>query len=211
MGKQDNDFTKADNTFPIQDSHGLKFANPESVQGEILPPDMNNVPRDMMEHREQLLRKYHGGEKSLSDKLKKEGRNDLQSLVAALLDEMMEEGDSLQGNKLIALQSGQLRDATIISDKRAGVIEKIIKAVQAKQEFEKERGDLDLDSPALRIIFTYFMGKSKQAFKQLHLNDEQSDIFFTELAKVLSDWKKELKEEFDRINNTLGGQPHVKG
>lgn len=203
--ENEDDFVKADNTFPMTPTTNLKSATTgEPLNGEIMPVDMNNVPDNMMEHRANLLSKYYGGPKSLAEKLKKEGRNDLQSLVVALLAEMMEEGDSLQGNKMIALSQGQLRDATIISDKRAGVIEKIIKAAMAKQELEKERGEFDLDSPALRIVFRYFMERVKEAFKRVKLPDEQSDIFFTELHNVMGNWKGDLKEEFESLN-TIGG------
>jgi len=189
MDETKNEFEKADATFPLQ-----------TQMVEILPPDkLNNVPHDMLIHRDELVKKYHNGTPGLSERLKQEGRNDVESLVMALVDEVIKETDNLLGNELIATQSGSLRDATIISEKRAAVLSQAIKAVQAKQLFEKEHG-IDLDSPSMRIVFQYFMGKVRKTFKNLNYQDEVSDVFFRNLGASMDNWKKELREEINALS-----------
>lgn len=195
MPSNKDEFEAADGVFP-------KEAPIRTISNaEIMPQDLNDAPKGMMEHRDALIKKYHNGAKSLTERLKAENRTDIDNLVIALVEEVIKETDNLLGNELIATQSGNLRDATIISDKRASVLAQAIKAVQAKQEFEKERGGFDVDSPGMKIIFKFFMEKVREAFKSLNYNDEQSDIFFRALGGVLVDWKKELKQHFTAANS----------
>jgi len=116
-----------------------------------------------------------------------------------LVDEVIKETDNLLGNELIALQGGNLRDNTIISEKRATVLAQAIKAVQAKQLFEQEHG-LDLDSPSMKVVFMFFMSKAKATFAKLNYKPEVSDVFFRNLAASLDNWKKELREELNAMN-----------
>jgi hypothetical protein len=190
MNEEKNEFDKADITFPLQTTQAV----------EVLPPDkLNHVPHDVVEHRDQLVKKYHNGVSSLSERLKLEGKDNIESLVTALIDEVIKETDNLLGNELIATQNGSLRDATIISEKRAAVLAQVIKAAQAKQLFEKEHG-IDLDSPSMRIVFQYFMGKVRKTFKNLNYQDEVSDVFFRNLGASMDNWKKELREEITALS-----------
>ena len=163
------------------------------------------APKDLMELRERLVSTYHEGAASLIEKLRREGRDSLESLVPALVEEIISETDSLLGNELVATRQGSLRDASIISFKRSEVIGMAIKAVQAKQQFERESG-LDVNSPSLIVVFKYFMGKVKQVMDLMETDDEFNDTFFRMLGDAMDGWKKELKEEFDEINRLGGSQ-----
>ncbi len=153
--------------------------------------------------RQTLLAEYHEGAANLVEKLKKNGRTDIEALLVALIDEIVNETDNLLGNELVATHNGDLRDATIISAKRSDILEKAIRAVQAKMEFEKESG-IDIDSPSMLVIIRFFMGKTKQAFEQMGAPDEQSDLFFRTLGEMMEDWKKELREQFEELRTPRG-------
>ena len=162
-----------------------------------------NAPKDMMELRDNLIREYHKGASTLAGRLDSQGKNNLDEIVLALVDEIIKETDNLLGNELISAKGGNLRDASVISYKRSEVLEKAIKAVQAKQIFEKEHG-VDINSPSMMVVFKYFMNKVKSVFVTLGYEDEASDTFFRILGDDLTDWKKQLKEELSEINSLKG-------
>ena len=165
----------------------------------VQPPHPATVmPGNTLEYREQLVQDYHKGAKSLSDRLREEGVEDSDSVVIALINEVMKETDNLLGNHLVAAENGNLRDASVISYKRAEVLEKVVKAVLSKQRFASE-SEMDLDSPAMLVIFKYFMTTVKGIFDSMEVPAEQSDIFFRSLGEETEDWKKELKAEFDSL------------
>jgi hypothetical protein len=174
-----------------------------AVEAEILPPERRfpSVPPNMgvMEFRDKLVQSYHRGSPSLTDKLRKMGKDgELEFLLLSLIDEMIKETDHLLGNELVSATNGDLRDSSVISFKRAEVIEKAIKAVQAKQAFERERG-LDLDSPSMVVVYRFFMSKVRDTFHHIGITSEQSDLFFRTLGEEMEDWKKELRLEFDAL------------
>ena len=169
---------------------------------QVMPPERNSsalVGRskgDVMDYRAKLVERYHRGSPSLVEKLRQAGKEDQESLLVALIDELVLATDHLLGNELIAAENGELRDSSVISYKRAEVIEKAIKAVQAKQEFEKASG-IDVDSPSMMVIFKFFMGKAKDAFDQMNVGSETADLFFRTFGDAMENWKKELREQFE--------------
>jgi len=152
----------------------------------------------IVQYRQGLVEDYHKGAPSLVEKLKLAGREDVEGLIVALIDEVIKETDHLLGNELVATEEGNLRDASVISTKRAEVLEKAIKAVQAKQEFERDSG-IDIDSPSMVVIIRFMMEKCKEAFGLMHMGDEVSDLFYRTIGEVMENWKKELRERFDGL------------
>jgi hypothetical protein len=154
----------------------------------------------VVEYRAQLVKQYHNGSPSLVEKIRKAGKEDIESLLVALIEEVVKETDHLLGNELVATQNGDLRDSSIISFKRAEVIEKAIKAVQSKQEFERQSG-IDIDSPAMIVIFRFFMAKAKEAFDKMGVAGDMNDLFFRTFSDIMGDWKKDLRNRFEELRN----------
>lgn len=157
------------------------------------------APRDILELREQLVRQHHDGADSLLKRLERDGNNDVRDLIMVLISEVLQETDHLLGNELVTTKQGDLRDASVISIKRVEAFEKALKALQTKAAMEGETG-IDVNSPVVLIIFKFFMGKVKATMTKMGMNDEFSDTFFTNLAEVMEDWKKELKREVKEMN-----------
>ena len=160
----------------------------------------NLMPADVVEFRKQLIEEYHKGASGLVARIKQAGKTDAESLVVGLIDEIVTETDHLLGNELVATHNGELRDASIISFKRAEVLEKALEAVQAKQKFERTSG-ISVDSPAMNTIFRYFMLKAKDTFDRMGVGDEVRDLFFRQLPEVMSEWKKELRDSLEELEN----------
>ena len=151
---------------------------PKDSSGESSAlPTKRNLPANIVEYREQLVQQYHRGSPTLVQRLRQAGKEDSESLVVALLDEVIKETDHLLGNELVATQNGELRDASIISFKRAEVLEKAIKAVQQKQDKERT-GGIDVDHPAMMTVIRFFMAKAQDAFDRMGVGDEVRDLFF---------------------------------
>ncbi len=186
-----DDFANADQEAQLLESQVLPVIsyNPDH--------DIASSPKDILDLRERLLKKYHNGVLSLVEKLKiKSGSEETKydDLIKELVDEVIAETDALKGNELVSEHHGNLRDASIIAFKRAEVLEKAINAVQTKQEFERDRS-IDLDSPYMKIIFKYFMHKTKTVLSKMGYSDDANDVFFKNLFDEMKDWQKELKAE----------------
>jgi len=164
----------------------------------MAPQPADIIPGGTSEYRDQLIRKYHKGAASLVQRLRDDGVSDNEGVLLALIEEVFKETDNLLGNGLIATENGEIQTSSVISFKRAEVLEKAIKAVQSKQQFEKESG-VDVDSPSMVVIFKYFFGKVKDVFDLMDLPDEQRDLFFRTLGEETENWKKELREEFEAV------------
>jgi hypothetical protein len=189
----DDDFEKADA------DAGVALVVPEPVKDDksIVPHEAES---DVVAFRNKLVAQYHKGAPSLVKRLQSVGRADAEALLVALIDEVIGETDHLLGNELVSTHNGELRDASVISFKRAEVLEKAIKAVQAKQEFERDSG-FDIDSPAMMVIFRFFMAKCKDSFDKMGVREEVPDLFFRTLGELMDEWKKELRENFEELRN----------
>ena len=188
--KNEDEFQKADEDAGIETAVVEVISSTDSAVSRIVPVD------DIINFRRQLIEEYHKGSAGLLDLLHKEGKNDLESRATALLDEMVRETDNLLGNELIATRNGDLRDSTIISFKRIEGLEKTARITQSKQQFEKQSG-IDLDSPLMIVIFTYFLMKAKETFGQMGVGSEINDLFFQKFGEVTESWKKELREKLE--------------
>ena len=193
-----NEFEKADSEVGVMEPPP-RMGSPDGAVSVMKPGKMLPAS-DIIEFRETLLKKYYGGKTRLADKLKAEGRDDVESLLVSLIDEIIVETDNLLGNELLATHNGDLRDATVISVRRSDILEKAIRAVQAKMEFEKE-GGIDVDSPSMMVVIRFFMSKAKEAFQQIGAEDEQSDLFFRTFGDLMEEWRKELRERFEELKS----------
>lgn len=152
---------------------------------------------DIIKLRDRLIRQYHNGADGLVKRLQKAGLESYESLLSALIEEIIVETDHLLGNELVATENGELRDASVISFKRSEVLEKAVKAVQGRQQFEKS--GIDVDSPAMREVFTYFMQKVHDALTKMGAAEEMRDLFFQSLVAETMNWKKDLKDRIQFV------------
>ena len=188
--------------FKTADAEVAEFADAhiEETSIRVLGKEtaVSSATDDVLEFRKRLVEKYHGGAPGLIEKLKKSGNNDVESLLEMMINEVIQETDHLLGNELVSATNGDLRDASVISFKRAEVLEKAIKAVQTKQQIEQQSG-IDIDSPAMMIIFRYFLKKVKETFDKISLDAENNDLFFRTFGEMTNDWKKELRNNFNEL------------
>ena len=189
----DNDFEKTDREAGVISE--VQVMAPENRGLSTVKP-----ASDVIQFRQKLVEDYHHGAPSLAARLKLAGKEDLESYIVAMIDEVIQETDHLLGNELVATHNGDLRDASVISFKRAEVLEKAIKAAQTKQQFEKQ-GGVDVDSPAMIVIFRFFMGKAKETFEKMGVDTEIPDLFFRRFGEVTTDWKKDLRQSFEQVRN----------
>ena len=187
MTEEKNEFEQAD------DEAGVALLPPRPM-GSGLPS------KSIVEYRKELLSKYYEGSPSLIERIRAAGREDSEALIVALIDEVIKEADNLLGNELVATENGELRDASIISFKRSEVLEKAIKAMTSKQQYERGSG-VDVDSPAMMVVYRFFLAKAADTFNQMNVGSEISDLFFRTIGEVMDDWKKELRENLEGLRN----------
>lgn len=165
---------------------------------------------DMLKYRDKLVSEYHGGiEGGLVSKLEADKSADMDSYLFAFIKEVIRETDHLLGNELLAAQNGDLRDSSVISFKRAEVLEKAIKAVQTRQQIEAQSG-IDVESPSMLVIFKYFLGKVKETFDKMAVGSEINDLFFSTFGEVTENWQKDLKAQFNSLRTASAAKNPIK-
>jgi hypothetical protein len=190
----ENEFVQAD----AEAAGEVIVESPQKETTAVGPVTSRNImPADVVEFRKQLLEEYHKGASGLIERINRGGMGGFEPVVVELINEMVRETDHLLGNELVATQNGDLRDASIISFKRVESLEKTLKSIHEKREKEKTHGGIDIDSPAMLVIFRFFMSKAKDTFDRMGVSAEITDLFFRQLPEVMGEWKKELKENLE--------------
>ncbi len=134
--------------------------------------------------------------------MERDGQNSTEKLVMEMVREVIRETDHLLGNELVATQNGNIRDASVISGKRAEVLQIAMKAVQAKQAMEQSGGiGVDVDSPSMGVVFRFFLSKVRVIFQNMGFDSELCDTFFRMYKEEMKNWRKELKAELEAKAN----------
>lgn len=154
---------------------------------------------DKIAYHEKRIRTHYNGD-SLADMINNDDIS-TESLIRSLLLELAREIDNLAGNRIIATENGELEKATIISSKRTEMVDRAIKAIMAKKEFEATTS-IDVESPSMRVVFQYFLEKCQESFAKSGMNSEISDTFFRNFNDICgATWKKELKRRIAEIKS----------
>lgn len=180
------------NDFEAVDSEVGQFSG-SIVKSPTASSAVDMPASGVVEFRQALVEKYYKGSKGLISALRDVGDDGITGLLTALIEQVIQETDHLLGNELVSTHNGDLRDASIISFKRAEVLEKAIKAVQTKRDIEKQSG-LDVDSPHMEIVFRYFMEVARDALEAIAATEEQHDLFFRSVIEQTNNWKKDIKD-----------------
>lgn len=140
---------------------------------------------------------YGGSEKTLTH-MANSGDFSGEELLRHLVTELFREVDNLAGAQVMATENSDLQTSTIISAKRTEIIDRAIKAIMHKKEFEAQNS-IDVESPSMFIIFRYFIEKCREAFVLAGFNDNTTNPFFHAFNQVTPEWKKELKKRIAEL------------
>ncbi len=165
---------------------------------QLLPPEEKVKEGPQMVLRNDKIAIHYGGKKnSLTSKVG-EGAFSGEELLRDLVKEYLREVDNLAGSQVIATENGDIHSSTIISSKRTEIIDRAIKAIMHKKEFEAQNS-IDVESPSMFIVFRYFLEKCTQAFADAGFSKDVSNPFFHSFDAVTKDWKKELKKQIAEL------------
>ena len=152
---------------------------------------------DKLSYHEKRIREHYNGD-SLTDQINNDEIN-TETLIRCLLLEMAREIDNLAGNRVIATENGDIESSTIISAKRSEMVDRTIKAIMTKKEFEASTS-IDVESPSMRVVFQYFLEKCQESFNKAGMNSEISDVFFRNFNDICGGtWKKDIKKRIAEI------------
>jgi len=146
--------------------------------------------------RDQKIRDHYKGD-TLTELINSDDLS-VEDLMRALLSEILREADNLAGNRVIADENGNIESSTVISAKRVEIVEKALKAIMSKKEFEAQNS-IDVESPSMKIVFRYFLEKCQESFDKAGMSADISDTFFRCFNDVSTLWKKELKKRIAEI------------
>jgi hypothetical protein len=166
----------------------------------VLAPETATVPykKNQKESGQVVLRNqkiadhYGGKENSLTSRAYS-GNFSGEELLRDLVTELFKEIDNLAGVQMMATENGDLQASTIIATKRTEIIDRAIKAIMHKKEFEAQNS-IDVESPSMLIVFSYFLEKCNDAFALAGFNEDTKNPFFHAFNDCVKEWKKELKK-----------------
>ena len=157
-------------------------------QGAIAPISPNQIIGSV---RDGKIADAYNGSGSVCSRMS-DPESSVEEIMQALLYEFAREIDKLAGNERLAIDNGEIERATVISVKRAEVIDKMVKAFMSKKEFDSTTS-IDVESPSMRVVFHFFLQKCQESFDKSGMSSEVSNLFFRNLTEVMANWKKELK------------------
>lgn len=184
----------------MDETNSCQVITPEVISSLSVPEKASviSAPSEQIKLRDQKIREYYKGE-TLTEKMLSDDIS-VESLIRCLLAEFSREADNLAGNQMMATENGNIESSTVISSKRVEIIEKTIKAIMAKKEFEATNS-IDVDSPSMRIVFRYFMSKCQESFGKAGMGSDISDVFFRNMNDVMANWKRDIKKQIAEIKS----------
>lgn len=145
---------------------------------------------DLFEERNNLVKK-HSPSGTLIERLSREDIN-AEDAFTELIKELAESIEVLKGNELLFTSSGNLRDASVLTFKRVESIEKMLVAIQNKHKLIREE-TINLDSPYIRVLITYFFDKLDESCEKSGLDAESKNVLLNTFSVACQKWKKEVK------------------
>lgn len=171
----------------------------------VLPPETSAVPykKNQKENaqvvlRDQKISQHYGGRENSLASRASSGSFSGEELLRDLVTELFKEIDNLAGVQVMATENGDLQATTIIASKRTEIIDRAIKAIMHKKEFEAQNS-IDIESPSMMIVFRYFLEKCNEAFRMAGFNEDTTNPFFHCFNDVVKEWKKELKKRIAEL------------
>ena len=155
--------------------------------------------QDILTERTGLVKKYYGDNPSFFDKLKKtrsSGEN-VDELVGIIIEEIAKESDNLLGNSLIFTKDGNLHDASIISVKRADMLETLTKVLQRKREMFVGSSKIDYDSPVFKVFQIICFEKLTAILDAMSMDVEMKQIIVSRWVDSMKEWQKEIKTRIE--------------
>lgn len=149
-----------------------------------------------VEYKRRKIKEFYDGQ-SLGERLASKELT-LEDILDSLVAEYIREIDNLAGNIIMADDIGNIEASSVISAKRADIVDKMMKAFMARKEFDAQ-SSIDVNSPSMKIIWRFFMMKCQESFAKSGFSTEISNIFFQNLTEVMGDWRKELKRQIAEI------------
>jgi len=180
----------------------------EIIEEEVEPTSITKAARqnsnalvhneDITEKRERLLATYKArhkkkGEKPLIEQLSNGDINTNEAIDLIIL-ELLKECEELKGNELLFMDAGNTRDAATIQIKRIEALDRVAKTIAKKHQMINEEV-INLDSPFIRILVTYFIGKARDSLSSLDYDQNEINVFLDKLQMSTADWKREVKRE----------------
>ncbi|MCK9154677.1 MAG: hypothetical protein M0P12_01035 [Paludibacteraceae bacterium] len=162
----------------------------------VLNSELPATTKDKLSYKNKKIREFYNGQ-TLTEKLASKDMT-LEDILDSLVSEYVREIDNLAGNIAMADEIGNIESSSVISTKRAEIVDKMLKAFMARKEFDAQ-SSIDVNSPSMKIIWRFFMMKCQESFAKSGFSIEISNIFFQNLTEVMGDWRKELKRQIAEI------------
>lgn len=178
--------------------------NGDLVLFSVDEPAKNSVSlfkgMNLSTHRKKLLTSYRQEKQSIMDKVKgSPSPVSSDALMNLLIEEILDETETLLGNSLVLTEDGNLHDATSVTVKRADLLKAIADIVAKKKELNQKDGDVDLNSPAFMIFQKLCFDKLMLVLDELGLDNELIQLILSKWAGCMKEWGREVMNELKEM------------
>lgn len=166
------------------------------------PVRANTRPTDITLRRKEAIKEYYGGKDSLLQKIKNNPNGtSIEAIFDLLVEEFANESDGLLGNSVLFLKDNMLQESSVVSVKRAEVLEKLSSLLSKKADLVKNSGEVNLNSIVFKIFIQLCFEKMAFVLEELNIPIEQRQLIVGKWSNSMENWDKEVQIKMEQLNN----------
>lgn len=126
------------------------------------------------------------------------GDNSVDTIITAVIQELAQETENLLGNEIMMMTAGQVDKASVVSVKRADVLDVLSKVAIRRKEAASSSA-VDLNSPAFQLFQSLCFEKLTESMEEMKISPEERQLLISKWSTKLQNWMKELRERLANL------------
>ena len=126
------------------------------------------------------------------------GDNSVDSIITSVIAELAQETENLLGNEIMMMTAGQVDKASVVSVKRADVLDVLSKVAIRRKEAASSSA-IDLNSPVFQMFQQLCFEKLTEAMGEMTFTPEERQLLVSKWMSKMNNWVKELRERLANL------------
>lgn len=164
---------------------------------QVMPPEQQPISRlsSLRDIKQKLLADHRKYRKGILDRVERSNVGfNTDQLLNLIIEDMLNSTEDLQGSMLMMESEGNMKDASILTIKRADLLKLVAEIVSKKKELSQRSGEVDLNSPAFCIFQKLCFDKMVESLEEMKTDPEMLNLILTRWQGKMKNWGSELKK-----------------